>query len=41
MFPKEHYSIYESLQIFYPDIMREIDSKIISVLLTGFAKKNN
>jgi hypothetical protein len=38
---KKYYSVYESLHIFYPEIIKELDHKILNILLKGFAKKNN
>ncbi len=40
-FRKTHYNVFESLHIFYPDIMGELDSKILSLLLGKTSKKNN
>ena len=37
---KNCYSVYESLLIFYPEIMKELGGKIRSVLLNGIPKKN-
>jgi len=37
---KDYYSVYESLQIFYPEIMKELCCKVRSILLNGTRKKN-
>lgn len=37
---KDYYSVYESLHIIYPEIMKKLDHKILEITLEGIPKKN-